>query len=551
MNDAPDSELLAEFARNDSETAFAVLVERHLGLVYSVALRHSANPQHAQDIAQAVFIVLARKAGTLGRKTVLAGWLYNTARLTAANVRRSETRRVRREQEVFMQSTPAETTPDAAWGELSPQLDEAMAQLGGADRDALVLRFFQNKSLAEVGAALGVEERAAQKRVGRALERLRKFFSRRGITLTTGAIAGAVASNSVQSAPAGLAAAITAAALSGNVISTAAVAAATKAIAMTLLQKTVVTAALVVTVGAGIFEAHENSQLRSQYKNLQAQQAPLTAQIEALEWERDGATNRLATLAGEIARNKSDNLELLRLRGMAGVARRATEESERLRTQLAKQASETGTNLLTSAMADGMKQAMEQQVQGHLARITASLHLTPEQTQSVSNILMKQADAMSAGMQQAFSGKFDKDEITRLGKEAGDPDKQIKALLTPDQLAAYPAYQQEEAAHTASLAANSELVGLQTTLGLTSEQLDPAYAALYDVSFNQITGKAKPPTNVTGMTGVTQWTLDQKTAALEPILTSAQLETYRQQQATQAKLANDIISKMTGAPGPK
>jgi len=425
-----------------------------------------------------------------------------------------------------------------------------MADLGGADRDALVLRYFQNKSLAEVGAALGMEERTAQKRVSRALEKLRRFFSRRGITLSAGAIAGAVAANSVQSAPVGLAAVITAAALSGNVITTAAIVAATKAIAMTLIQKTIVTAALVITVGAGIFEAHENSQLRAQYRNLQAQQAPLLGQIQALEWERDGATNRLATMAEEIAKNKSDNQELLRLRGMAGVARRATEESERLRAQVAKLTSESGTNLLTSAMADSMKQAMEQQVQGHLARITASLHLTPEQTLSVSNILMRQAGLMSAGMQQAFSGKFDKDEITRLGKEAGNPDTQIKALLTPDQLAAYPAYQQEEAAHNASLAANSELVGLQTTLGLTSEQLDPVYAALYDVSLNQVTGKAKPPASL-AMADVPQWTSDQKIAALEPILTPAQLETYRQQQATQAKLAKDVMNKMMDALGPK
>src|SRR5690348_16652377 len=151
MTDMADAELLEQFARNDSEAAFALLLQRHIALVHSVALRHTANPQHAQDITQAVFIILARKAGSLGRKTVLPGWLYHPARLTEANFQRAEMRRVRREQEAFMESTLAETAPEPAWRELSPLLDEAMARLSAADRDALVLRYFQNQRLSEVG----------------------------------------------------------------------------------------------------------------------------------------------------------------------------------------------------------------------------------------------------------------------------------------------------------------------------------------------------------------------------------------------------------------
>src|SRR6185437_6178317 len=102
MTDAPDTDLLEQFARDNSEPAFAVLVERHIGLVHYVALRHTASPQHAQDITQAVFIILARKAAALNRKTILPGWLYHTARLTAANFHRAEASRIRREQEIFM-----------------------------------------------------------------------------------------------------------------------------------------------------------------------------------------------------------------------------------------------------------------------------------------------------------------------------------------------------------------------------------------------------------------------------------------------------------------
>ena len=210
MTDAPDARLLEQFTRNGSEEAFAALVQRHVALVHSVALRHTANPQHAEDLTQAVFIILARKAGALGRRTVLPGWLYHTARLAAANWQRAEARRVRREQEAFMQSTLEEPANDALWRELRPQLDEAMAVLGAGERDALVLRYFQNKSMAEVGRLLGLAENTAQKRVGRALEKLRKFFARRGVHSTAASIADTISTHSVQPVSAALAKSVTA-----------------------------------------------------------------------------------------------------------------------------------------------------------------------------------------------------------------------------------------------------------------------------------------------------------------------------------------------------
>jgi RNA polymerase sigma factor (sigma-70 family) len=329
MTDAPDAKLLEQFARDNSEAAFTMLVERHVALVYSVALRHTASPQHAQDITQAVFIILARKTATLNRKTILPGWLYHTARLTAANFQRAETSRVRREQEVFMQSSLQESTPNTLWPEMSPLLDEAMSHLGAHDRDALVLRYFQNKSLSEVGAAMGLEERTAQKRVTRAIEKLRKFFAQHGVTLTATAIAGAVSANSIQAAPAGLAAIISATAISGTTITTAAVIAATKAIAMTTLQKALVTTALVATVGTGIFEAHQNSQLRRQNQTIQQQQAALAGQLAQLQREREDQTNQLSSLLAENEQLKSHSNEgeLLKLRGEVTRLRQANAES--------------------------------------------------------------------------------------------------------------------------------------------------------------------------------------------------------------------------------
>src|SRR6185312_592480 len=204
MIDVPDAVLLEQFARNDSEEAFTEIVRRHVGLVHSVAFRQTQNAQHAEEITQAVFIILARKASSLGRKTILSGWLYHTARLTAANFQRAEIRRVHREQEVFMQTPDHDEQIDSAWRDLEPLLEEAMSKLGATDGDAIVLRFFESKSLREVGTAMGLEERAAQKRVARGLEKLRAFFTRRGFTLSVTVIAAAMAANSVQAAPVGI-----------------------------------------------------------------------------------------------------------------------------------------------------------------------------------------------------------------------------------------------------------------------------------------------------------------------------------------------------------
>jgi hypothetical protein len=191
--------------------------------------------------------------------------------------------------------------------------------------------------------------------------------------------------------------------------------------------------------------------------------------------------------------------------------------------------------------------------------MAASLHLTAEQAQAVRDILMREVRMKSAVVQQGQSGKLDMKEIIRQAMEAGNPDEQIKALLTPDQQAAFPAYRQEEAAHNASLRANQELLNMQSTLGLTAEQTDRVYAALYEVSFNQLTGRTQPPSTNPGVLDdplaaqaeAMQWTVNQKAKALESILTPTQLENYRQQQALQAKLAKEMLNKMQGSTNAK
>jgi RNA polymerase sigma factor (sigma-70 family) len=207
-----DMTLLREYSRRNSEDAFAALVSRYVNLVYSVALRDVHDPHLAQEITQVVFIILARKAESLSPKIVLSGWLCRAARYASANALTIQRRRQRREQEAHMQSILNEPEADA-WAQIAPLLGGAMEQLGQKDHDVIVLRFFEGKSFHEIGTAVGASENAAKKRVAYALEKLRAFFLKHGITSTTSAIAVALSTNSVQAAPAALAQTATALAI--------------------------------------------------------------------------------------------------------------------------------------------------------------------------------------------------------------------------------------------------------------------------------------------------------------------------------------------------
>jgi RNA polymerase sigma factor (sigma-70 family) len=203
-----DMQLLREYSSSGSESAFSELVSRHVNFVYSSALRQVRDPQLAEEVSQAVFIILARKATSLQPGVVLGGWLHQTTRNVAANVLRSEFRRRQRETEAHAESAAQSGHSESVWREMLPLLDDALERLKPAERDALVLRYFQNRSLQEVATALGLQERAAQKRVARSLDKLRGIFLKRGVDVSATALAGAVSANSVLVAPGGLAASI-------------------------------------------------------------------------------------------------------------------------------------------------------------------------------------------------------------------------------------------------------------------------------------------------------------------------------------------------------
>src|SRR5438105_5262393 len=214
-----DWQLLRDYAERGSETAFRALVGRHLNLVLSAALRQVNDPQLAEEISQAVFILLARKARSLRHGVVLAGWLFRTTRFVAARAIRAEQRRQRREQEAFeMQQL---STADDAWKRIAPALDEAVERLGETDRNAVLLRFFEDWSHQQVGAALGLSEEAARKRVNRALEKLRGFFAGRGFVVSATALASALAANAAKAAPIGVTNSVAGAACTAGTAATA------------------------------------------------------------------------------------------------------------------------------------------------------------------------------------------------------------------------------------------------------------------------------------------------------------------------------------------
>jgi RNA polymerase sigma factor (sigma-70 family) len=210
-----DRELLRQFADQGSQAAFAALVQRKIALVYAAARRQTGGDAHlAQDVTQGVFLALAAQARTLHRHTVLTGWLYTATRLVASNAVRTQQRWQRREQEANAMN---ELTRDAdpAWEQLRPVLDEAMHELKPSEREVLLCRFFEGRSLADIGAALGVAENAARMRVERALEKLRGRLARRGIASTAAALGATLAAQPVEAVPAALAANAAAASLAG------------------------------------------------------------------------------------------------------------------------------------------------------------------------------------------------------------------------------------------------------------------------------------------------------------------------------------------------
>lgn len=213
-----DAELLRRYAEGHSEAAFAALVQRHVNLIYGAALRRvGGDRQLAEEVTQTVFTTLAAKAGPLARHPALVGWLHRSTRYAALNALREKMRQERRVQAVkIMNANPepdGNQIPETSWDEIRPVLDSLLDQLGERDRGMLLLRFFENRTFAEIGAIAHLSEDAARMRVDRALGKLNSLLGRRGITSTAAALGVALANEATATAPAGVAASVTSSAL--------------------------------------------------------------------------------------------------------------------------------------------------------------------------------------------------------------------------------------------------------------------------------------------------------------------------------------------------
>ena len=307
-----DAELLRRYDDEKSEVAFAALVQRHLGLVYSAALRQvGGDAHHAQDVAQAVFTTLARNAASVAIHPVLVGWLYTTTQHVAAKVRRAEGRRHAREHEAhLMHELMSPDSPAVDWEQLRLVLDDAMRELDDRDREAVRLRFFAQRPFAEIGTALRLSEDAARMRVERALDKLHALLTKRGVTSTSAALAVVLTNQAVALAPANLAAAVTAGAFAGVAAGGGATLAGGVMTFMNTTKLAVGVAAVAAAIGVGsaIYEANraarsaaELAALRTANSGVTAKAAELETQLKAAEVSREAATARIAALENDLA----------------------------------------------------------------------------------------------------------------------------------------------------------------------------------------------------------------------------------------------------------
>ncbi|MCC6233282.1 MAG: sigma-70 family RNA polymerase sigma factor [Verrucomicrobiales bacterium] len=327
------------------------------------------------------FISLARHAHRLATDTVLTACLYQVARRTAIDVVRRETRRQLREQIATEMKAMHATTDD--WSDIEPLLDDAMQALDETDRTAVLLRYFENKSLREVGAILGASENAAQKHLVRAVERLRDFFAQRGVTVGASGLVVVLSASAVQAAPVGMGLAIsTAAALSG---ATAAIATATantvtslQAITMTTLQKALITATVTAVIGTGLYESVQVSSLRKKVESLQQSQTPWIEEVQQLRREHQEATDRLAQLASENAQLVHENARLKtgsgEVAGMRAELARLRQASELAQDPVVQSA------LASKARLDELKQRLTQMQEQQIPQLQL---LTEEDWQDV------------------------------------------------------------------------------------------------------------------------------------------------------------------------
>ncbi|HEY4414370.1 MAG TPA: sigma-70 family RNA polymerase sigma factor [Verrucomicrobiae bacterium] len=428
-----DGELLQSYARAATEDAFTELVRRHLDLVYSAALRQVNGDAHlAHDIVQTVFTDLARKAASLSERPVLTGWLYTSTHFAATKAVRTERRRQVREQEAYaMNELSQSASPEFDWDKLRPMLDRVMHELKEADREIILMRFFENRHLVDIGQALGVSEEAMRKRVDRALDRLRLILTRQGFG---GAVAlGTVLSvHAVQTAPAGLVASLAnAATAKGTTFGL------IKVMTMTKFQTGMV--GMMVAVGLLtplIVQQHSLASLNAEHSRLRFQ----ADQVTRLQADNQRLAGQSAPSGPALPPDQYS--ELLKLRGKTGVQRN---QLGKLKSELAAREHLLTTRALRTPVTTNYFPKSAWATAGNttpeaaLQSITKML-MQPMTHKDLAAVLAAAGPAAQAVAAKAFAGKTDAEIDAELGQETAHNKNLIgirilnKQIISPDQV---------------------------------------------------------------------------------------------------------------------
>lgn len=539
MQISQDMQLLQDYASGKSEEAFATLVSRHINLVYSAALRRVGNPHQAEEITQTVFVTLATKATRLNQTTILSGWLYQTAWLTAGNFLRAENRRQHREHEAHMQSTVNEPEPDL-WKHVGPLLDEAMAQLNETDRNAIVLRYFEGKALKEVGAVLGTSDDAAKMRINRAIEKMRTFFTQRGVALSSVGLAEVIAGNSVQAAPAGLAASVALNVAQSVVLTTSTLTMAGGALKLMAWSKLNI-AISVAAIAVAAVEWNQISTAKQKTAQLQEQLQRQTQLTQTQQTEITKLDEQKAALQKQIERSARDTAKARNLNGKVNALTAAAAAAKKNRFS---------DMLKDPAMMKFMRDQLAAALKKQYDPLLKQLNLTPEQSDSFYQILLDSRMANMGRGEAMFSGSKE-DAAKALADSKQELETSLQNLLGSDGYAQYEQYQTVYAARTQMDQMKSDFADSP----LTDDQQQQLLQAIETAQKTAVTPNAG--LSVTDTASAMEENLQQQAAVNQQVLqqasnflSSAQLQILATSQSNRINLEKggfELAQKMFGS----
>jgi RNA polymerase sigma factor (sigma-70 family) len=430
-----DAELLTRYAKDGAEDAFAEVARRHIDAVYSTALRRVGGDTHiAEDVAQEVFVALARQAAQLADHPALLGWLYTTARNIAVSVVRRERRRKTHELEAQnMQEALTKGRPEPDWNAVSPLLENSLDELTEPDRSALLLRFFGRHTFAQIGSMLQLTEDAARKRVDRALDRLHERLARKGVASSGAALAVALANHAVAAAPTGLAASI-----AGAAVAAPPTALAVGASALGIMQST----HLIVGVGLVMIAAlgtafYESTASRTADSALTAERLAmegLLARQRDAEARAQSGEREAADLARQLAAARARASAVTSAASLSSTAKSAASESSATAMTAAGNAFLVRHPEVKRALIDWRRA----EVNLKYAALFKSLALSPERLEELKTLLVNYGDQYTGpfGPNGAFvdlrAGDIPRDEVTG----------RLRAFLGNDGYRAFQEFQQ-------------------------------------------------------------------------------------------------------------